>query len=133
MQPLGNVLQNSCSTLLLKKQLNHTYEKLHRGIFYNKSRTTVLCLDSEFSKGPEVLVVPRVLGVHGILRYWGFRGPGGPKRPGGPKGSRGPGGSRGPVGPEGPTFLPYLQKCDFNKVANFVNLLKLHFGMGVLL
>ena len=30
-----DVLQNSCSKPLLKKQLNHTYEKLHRGIFYN--------------------------------------------------------------------------------------------------
>ena len=35
MQPLGNVWQNSCSKPLLKKQLNHTYEKLHRGMFYN--------------------------------------------------------------------------------------------------
>ena len=48
MQPLGDVLQNSCSTHLLKKQLNHTYEKLHRSNFYNISRTTVLCSDSEF-------------------------------------------------------------------------------------
>ena len=48
MQPLGDVLQNSCSRSLLKKQLNHAYEKLNRGIFYSRSRTTVLCLDSEF-------------------------------------------------------------------------------------
>ena len=48
MQPFGDVLQNSCSTPLLKKQLNHTYEKLHCGILYNRSRTTGLCLDSEF-------------------------------------------------------------------------------------
>ena len=42
MQPLGDVLQNSCSRPLLKKQLGHTYEKRHRGIFHNRSRTTVL-------------------------------------------------------------------------------------------
>ena len=48
MQPLGDISQNSCSTPLAKKQLNHTYEKLHRDIFYNRSRPTVLCLDSEF-------------------------------------------------------------------------------------
>ena len=35
LHPLGDVLQNSCSKPLLKKQLNHAYEKLHRGIFYN--------------------------------------------------------------------------------------------------
>ena len=48
MQALGDVLQNSCATLFLKKQLNHTYEKLHGGIFYSRSRTTVLYLDCEF-------------------------------------------------------------------------------------
>ena len=56
MQPLGDVLQNSCSKPLLKKQLNHTYEKLHCGIFYNKSRTTVM--GSWGTGGPRVPWVP---------------------------------------------------------------------------
>ena len=78
MQPLGDVLQRDCPTLLLKKQLNYTYEKLHRSIFYNRSRATALCLDSEFqtvevisqgSRGPDVQTVQ------------GNRGPGGPESP----------------------------------------------------
>ena len=76
MQPLGDVLQNSCSKPLLKKQLNHTYEKLHRGIFYNRSRKTVLWLGSEFqmieviSKGSWGSEVP---GGPRVQRSWGFR------------------------------------------------------------
>ena len=87
MQLVEDVLQNSCSTPLLKKQLNHAYEKLHRGIFYNRSRTTVLCLDSEFQmvevpKGPEVPVSPRVqrsLGFRGSMGSWRTGGPGVPE------------------------------------------------------
>ena len=111
MQSLGDVLQNSCSTPLLKKQLNHTYEKLHRGIFYNRSRTTVLYFRSWISSGrgniprvvrsrvPTVSEAPEVLGVpglHGILKYWR------------PRGARSPGGPG--VSGLGPTFLPCLRK-----------------------
>ena len=60
MQPLGDILQNSCSTPLLKDLM----------IKNNWSRTTVLCLDSEGSWGPRWSEGPEVLGVHGILRYW---------------------------------------------------------------
>ena len=78
MQPLGYVLQNSCSTPLLKKQLNHAYEKLNRGIFYNRSRATVLRLDSEGSWSLEVPGGPRVQrswGSRGSMGSWGTGGP----------------------------------------------------------
>ena len=108
LQPLGDVLQNSCSSPLLKKQLNHTYEKLHRGIFYNRSRTTVLCLDFEFqtvevicqgSWGPRCSKGPEFLGSRGSMGSWGTGGPGGLWGSGAPGGPRGPKILQGPKGP----------------------------------
>ena len=105
MQPLRNALQNSCSTSLLKKQLNHTYEKLYRSIFYNRSWTTILCLDSVFqtvkvisqgSWSPEVPGFPRV------QRSWGSRRSMGSWGTEDPEGREGLGGPRGPGGPWGP-------------------------------
>ena len=91
MQPLRDVLQNSCSTPLLKKQLTHIYEKLHRDIFYNRSRATVLCLDSE-------------LQTVEVIYQWS-RGPGGPGRIWDPEvlGVLGTRGSQGSPSSRGPT------------------------------
>ena len=110
MEPLRDVLQNSCSTPLLKKELNYTYEKLHCGIFYNRSRTTALCLNSEFQT-VEVISqgswAPEVSGGPRVQRSWVSRG------------SMGSWGTGGPGVPRlDPTFLPCLKFIESNYFDN---------------
>ena len=87
MQPHGDVLQNTFA----KKQLNYIYEKLNCGIFYNRLRTTVRCLNSEFqtveviSQGswdPEVPRGPSVQSPCGPQGFTGSWGTGDPQIPG---------------------------------------------------
>ena len=112
MQPLGDVLQNTCSTPLLKNNWTIPTKNFIAVFFTTDQEQLYFTLDLEF-QAVEVMRVPRVLrfrvptvseapevlgvsGLQGILKHWRPRGP---RSPGGPG-----------VSGLGPTFLPCLRK-----------------------